>query len=140
MANVRAKVFEYTSQLDPDGAVRAEGGDPVALPDGWTPENLLLAALLRCITASLRHYAGPAGIAVTVAGRAHGTVTLREDEGVFGLVAAEADVDVTLDPLPEPDAVAKLLRRAKVGCFVSNSLSVHPAFRFTVNGAPVDIA
>lgn len=140
MANVRAKVFEYASQLDPDGSVRSEGGSPIAVPEGWTPENILLAALLRCITASLRHYAEPAGISVTVAGRAHGTVTLREEEGVFGLVAAEADVDITLDPLPEPDAVLKLLRRAKAGCFVSNSLSVKPVFRFTVNGAPVDIA
>jgi organic hydroperoxide reductase OsmC/OhrA len=140
MANIRAKVFEYRTQLDPGHGLRAEGGDPLATGDGWSPENLLLGALLRCITASLEHYAGPAGVAVAVTGEAHGTVTLREDEGVFGLVAAEADVHVTLDPLPDPDAVVKLLRRAKAGCFVSNSLSVHPVFWFTVNGAPVDIA
>ena len=140
MANVRAKVFEYAVQLDPGHVVRAEGVEPLATGATWTPEHLLLSALLRCITASLEHYAGPAGIAVTTSGTAHGTVTLREEEGVFGLVSAEADVDVTLDPLPEPDAVVKLLRRAKAGCFVSNSLSVHPAFRFRVNGAPVDIA
>lgn len=141
MANVRAKVFEYATQLDPGKVLRAEGADPLATGAAWTPENILLGALLRCITASLEHYAGPAGVAVAVTGEAHGTVTLREAEGVFGLVSAEADVHVTLDPLPaEPEAVVKLLRRAKAGCFVSNSLSVQPVFRFTVNGAPVDIA
>jgi organic hydroperoxide reductase OsmC/OhrA len=140
MANVRAKVFEYATQLDPGKVLRAEGADPLATGATWTPENILLGALLRCITSSLEHYAGPAGLTVAVTGEARGTVTLREDEGVFGLVSAEADVDITLDPLPEPEALLKLLRRAKAGCFVSNSLSVKPAFHFTVNGAPVEIA
>ena len=140
MANVRAKVFEYASSLDPDGTVRSEDGTPLALPESWTPEDLLLSALLRCITASLRYYAEPKGIAVTVAGRARGTVTLRESDGVFGLVEAAAEMDVTLDPPPAPDDVAKLLVRAKAGCFVSNSLSVKPSFTWRVNGAAVEPA
>lgn len=140
MANVRAKVFEYSSRLDPDGAVRSEDGTPIAVPDGWTPENILLAALLRCITASLRHYAEPTGIAVTASGWASGTVTLRADAGVFGLVEAGVELDVTLDPPPAPEDVRKLLARAKAGCFVSNSLSVEPAFAFRVNGVAVDVA
>ena len=139
MANVRAKVFEYASSLDPDGTVRSEDGTPCGVPPGWTPEDLLLSALLRCITASLRYYAEPKGIAVTAAGRARGTVTLREADGVFGLVDAVAELDVTLDPLPAPEDVARLLARAKAGCFVSNSLSVKPAFSWRVNGAAVEL-
>ena len=140
MANVRAKTFEYSSSLDPDGAVRAEDGTPVEVPEGWTPENILLAALLRCITASLRHYAGPKGMTVTTTGAAHGTVTLREDVGMFGLVAASVQLDVTLEPAPPAEDVPKLLARAKAGCFVSNSLSVTPAFSFRVNGVAVEPA
>lgn len=138
MANVRAKVFDYSTSLDPDGTVRSEGGSPVEVPDGWTPENILLAALLRCITASLRHYAEPKGIAVTTAGGARGTVTLREDASVFGLVSAVVELDVTLEPAPPLEDVQKLLAKAKAGCFVSNSLSVTPSFAFRVNG--VDVA
>ena len=139
MANVRAKVFDFSSQLDADRSVRSESGAPIVVPDGWTPENILLAALLRCITSSLEYYAGPQGITVTVTGEAKGTVTLREDVGMFGLVAAEVALDLTLDPLPEPDALVKLLRKAKAGCFVSNSLSVTPEFRFRVNGTDVTL-
>ena len=140
MANVRAKVFEYASSLDPDGTIRPAEGDPIAVPEGWTPEDLLLSALLHCITASLRHYAEPKGIAVTAAGNARGTVTLREDAGVFGLVAASVELDVTLEPAPPIEDVQKLLARAKAGCFVSNSLSVKPAFSFRVNGVAVEPA
>lgn len=137
---MRAKVFEYTTQLDRGRRVHSEGGAPVGVPDDWTPEHILLAALLRCITASLEHYAGPAGVAVAISGEAHGTVTLREDAGVFGLVAVEARLDVQLTPLPEPEALQKLLRRAQAGCFVSNSLAVHPDFHWRVNGADVVVA
>ena len=139
MANVRAKVFEYTANVDRDLRVRSEGEQPVEFGESWTPEHILLAALLRCAIASLTYYATPAGIAVSVAGEAHGTVTLREDEGVFGLVTADATFDVELTPLPEQEALVKLLRKAKAGCFVSNSLSVHPEFHWRVNGTAVDL-
>lgn len=140
MAHVRAKVFEYTAHLDRDRRVRSEGEEPVGFGESWTPEHILLAALLRCAIASLEYYATPAGIAVTAAGEAHGTVTLREEEGVFGLVSAEARFDVELTPAPEPEALVKLLRKTKAGCFVSNSLSVQPTFHWRVNGAPVDLS
>ncbi len=139
MANVRAKVFEYTTSVDRDLRVSSEGEQPVEFGESWTPEHILLAALLRCAIASLTYYATPAGIVVAVAGEAHGTVTLREDEGVFGLVAADARFDLELTPQPEPEALVKLLRKAKAGCFVSNSLSVHPEFHWRVNGADVDL-
>lgn len=137
MANVRAKVFEYTSGLDREAGVSAEGGVPVQLTAEWTPENVLLAALLRCAVASLEHYAKPAGLAVTATGTAHGTVTLREADGVFGLVEADAYLEIELTPPPEPEALARLLARAKAGCFVSNSLSVEPTFHWRVNGSDV---
>lgn len=137
MANARAKVFEYASSLDRTAGVAAESGAPVHLGEEWTPENVLLAALLRCAAASLEHYAKPAGIAVSAAGTTHGTVTLRESDGVFGLVEADVELDIELTPLPEPEALAKLLARARAGCFVSNSLSVKPTFHWRVNGADV---
>lgn len=136
MGNVRAKVFDYAASLDRDGRISADdAGNPVELGQEWTPEHLLLAALLRCALASLRHYAEPRGIAVVGGGTATGTVTLREADGVFGLVQAEAHLDVQLTPAPSPEELPKLLARAKAGCFVSNSLSVHPTFNWRVNGA-----
>ena len=137
MANVRAKVFEYTSSLDRQGGIAAEGGGPVHLSAEWTPEHVLLAALLRCALASLEHYAQPAGVAVAASGRAHGTVTLRESDGAFGLVEADAYLEVELTPLPEPEALARILARTKAGCFVSNSLSVRPTFHWRVNGTDI---
>lgn len=139
MANVRAKVFEYSSGLDREGRISSEGGAPLELDESWTPEHLLLAALLRCSLESLTYYAKPAGLQVGASGNAHGTVTLREDEGVFGLVSAEVHLDVELTPPPAPDDARKLVRRAQAGCFVSNSLAVHPTYHWRVNGADVDL-
>ena len=68
MANVRAKVFEYTTSVDRDLRVSSEGEQPVEFGESWTPEHILLAALLRCAIASLTYYATPAGIAVSVQG------------------------------------------------------------------------
>ena len=140
MANVRAKVFEYTAGLDREGRISSEGGAPLELDESWTPEHVLLAALLRCSLASLTYYAKPAGLEVSASGTAHGTVTLREDEGVFGLVSAAVHLDVELTPPPEPDDARKLVHRAQAGCFVSNSLAVHPTYHWRVNGADVEPA
>jgi uncharacterized OsmC-like protein len=138
MAKVSAKVFEYATQLDRQGQISAEGGEPVALADEWTPENMLLAALLGCLVTSLRYYARAEGIRVMATeAAARGVVTLREETGLFGLISADVQLDVELAPAPEPEALSKLLARTEAGCFVSNSLAVEPSIRWRVNSVDV---
>jgi organic hydroperoxide reductase OsmC/OhrA len=137
---VKAKVLEFEGGVDPEGRLLA-GGDavPMIVTDGWNPEALVLAAVTRCSLASLRYYADRAGIAMTGSGRAHGTVTARED-GIYAFVEVHADMDVRLDPPPEPAEIAKLIRRAESGCFVGQSLRAKPTYRWIVNGAEAQTA
>jgi uncharacterized OsmC-like protein len=135
----RAKRFEYAIALDADGALRAEGTDRLEPSAAWTPEHLLLAALARCTLASLRFHARRASLAVVSAtASADGAVTLPEGEERFRLVEAAVRFDVTLDPRPDRDALARLLERAEHDCFVSASLVPRTATTWVVNGEPAD--
>jgi organic hydroperoxide reductase OsmC/OhrA len=84
------------------------------------------------------HAAHRAGLDVTGAGTAHGTVTKRPDDGLYAFVAIETQLAVELAPRPGPAAVQELLERAERGCFVSNSLKARPRHRWIVNGQEVD--
>ena len=135
MDRVRAKRFECVASVEEDGVIYAEGDAPIELPPAWTSEHLLLVAVGRCTLKSLRYYARGA----EVAGRAsmHGTVTRRDTDGLYALVEAQVDLDVRIDPEPAVDQLAALLERAEAGCFIGNSLTVHPAYAWRVNGRPV---
>ena len=130
----KAKVFTYAGSLEPDGSIVAEGRDPLAPTEAWTPEHLLLAAAARCVLTSLRFYARD----MTVEGSAamDATVTLRDD-GRFGFVELNVALDVTIVPGPEPDRLPAMLGLAEAGCFIGNSLDPKPAYSWTVNGAAV---
>ena len=52
---VKAKEFRYAVDLDEGGSLRAEDGTPLDADPAWSPEHLLLAALVRCSLKSLRH-------------------------------------------------------------------------------------
>ena len=60
----KAKEFRYAVDLAEGDVVRTEDGTPLGDGPEWTPEHLLLAALLRCSVKSLRYHAGRAGIEV----------------------------------------------------------------------------
>jgi uncharacterized OsmC-like protein len=130
MAEPRARVFEF--EVTYDGASVATAKDsPLAVPESWSPEHLVLAGLLDCSLTSLRYHARRAGIEVTAASSAaSGTVTRREDDGRFAFVDIEARFDVRFDPQPE-DRNA-LLQLAERDCFVGASLTAKPRYVWNV--------
>jgi len=86
----RAKRLTYSASLQRDGAMLAEGREPIRPPAGWTPEHLVLAALARCALASLRHHAGRDGATVQASARADGA-----ERGCF------VDASLTVGPVYE---------------------------------------
>ena len=129
MAEPRARVFEYEVAYDGTGVATAREA-PVDVPEAWSPEHLVLAGLLDCSLTSLRYHARRAGVEVTAAGEARGTVTRREEDGRFAFVDIEARLDVAFDPAPL-DREA-LLRLAERDCFVGASLTATPRYVWNV--------
>lgn len=127
-----AKTFEYAISLDRAGRPAAEGGEPLELPGEWAPEHLVLAGLARCTLASLRYHATRAGLDAVGSAAARGTVTRREDDGVYAFVEIECELEVEIEP--EPDDLAELLAKAERDCFVGASLTAKPRYRWRVNG------
>ena len=137
--SARPRVLEFDVSVDEDGAARsALGGSPLAKEDEWWAEHLVLAGLLRCTLASMGHAAHRAGLDVTGAGSAHGTVTKRPDDGLHAFVDVETKLAVELAPTPGTAAVQELVLKAEHGCFVSNSLTARPRHRWIVNGQEVN--
>jgi uncharacterized OsmC-like protein len=118
-------------------AESALGGTPVAPEEAWSAEHLVLAALLRCTLTSLDYHAQRAGLTAVGSGKAHGTVTKRESDGLYAFVDVEARYDLELDGDLGDEAVLELLDRAERGCFVGNSLTARPGYHWTVNGKEV---
>jgi organic hydroperoxide reductase OsmC/OhrA len=129
---MRSKVFRYAVSVDADGTMRADGGAAAVLPQGWSPDHMVLAALVRCSLNSLRHHAGRAGLDVAGEGDARGVVARREDDGRFAIVEVDVDLVVRLDPAPSPELLRELLEKAERDCFVGASLRARPVYRWTV--------
>jgi len=135
---VKPRVLEFEVSVDRDRTSwSAQGGSAVKREDEWWPEHLVLAALVRCTLASMDYSARRAGLDAFGQGRAHGTVTKREADGLYAFVDIESRLEIELDPLPPPDAVKELIAKAQRGCFVSNSLETHPRHHWTVNGEEI---
>lgn len=129
MAEPRARVFEYEVAYDGTAVATAEG-TTVEVPENWSPEHLVLAALLDCSLTSLRYHARKEDVAVTARGGASGTVTCREDDGRFAFVDIEARIHVRFEPAPVDRAV--LLEKAERDCFVGASLTAPPRYVWDV--------
>jgi uncharacterized OsmC-like protein len=122
-------VFEYDVRYDGTAVATAEG-TAVEVPGSWSPEHLVLAALLDCSLTSLRYHARKEGVAVSASAEASGTVTRREKDGRFAFVEIEARFDVHFEPPPaDQDA---LLARAERDCFVGASLTAPPRYVWNV--------
>ena len=135
---VRAKELRYAIELTPEGELRDENGIALEVPPEWSPEHLLLAALVRCSLKSLRHHAKRGGTDVrSASGRGTALVTRREADERYAVVDAEAELAVELDPEPAADALAALLAAAERDCFIGSSLTAAPSYRWTVNGRRV---
>ena len=133
---VKAKELRYAVDLATTGEVRDEEGVALVQPAEWSPEHLLLAALVRCSLKSLRYHARRRGVdAGPATGSSRTLVTKRESDGHYALVETEVELAVEIEP--EPDGLAELLALAERDCFIGSSLTVGPRYRWTVNGRAI---
>jgi organic hydroperoxide reductase OsmC/OhrA len=133
-----AKTFTYAVEVDRDGRMRADGEGTLHPADAWSPDHLLLAALVRCVLESLGYHAGRIGLEAVGAGEAHGLVTKREEDGRFAFVEIECSLDVELAGAPPRPELRELLDKAERDCFVGASLTVAPGYRWRVNGSTAE--
>ena len=134
--SVRARSFTYGISLDRDWVATSDrGGSPLpSEEDAWTPEHLLLAALIRCTLTSFRHHARRAGYEPASRGSVEGVVTRREADGRFAVVETRVDLAVSFDSAPPQDEVRALIEKGERDCFVGASLIAKPDYHWTVNG------
>jgi organic hydroperoxide reductase OsmC/OhrA len=129
------KSFDYAVSVDETWDARSDRGGGVlagAEEASWTPEHLLLAALVRCSLTSLRHHCVRAGIVLTASASAHGVVTRREGDGRYAFVLISVEANVSFDPKPDDAAVAELLAKGERDCFVGASLLPSPLYTWAV--------
>jgi organic hydroperoxide reductase OsmC/OhrA len=133
----RAKRFEYSASVERDGRLLGRDDAPFELPEGWTAEHLVLAALGRCTLTSLDHHAKRAGVSTRGSAAASGAVTRREGDGRFAFVEIECRLDVEVDPAPPAEELSELLGLAERDCFIGASLTATPRYEWRVNGQAV---
>jgi uncharacterized OsmC-like protein len=135
---VRAKELRYAVDLTTAGELTDENGVALDAPAEWSPEHLLLAALVRCSLKSLRYHAERRGVDLrSASGSSRTLVTKRETDERYALVETDLELIVELAPEPEQDALGELLALAERDCFVGSSLTAKPSYRWVVNGRTV---
>ena len=135
---VKAKELRYAVDLTAAGEFTEENGVVLDLPAEWSPEHLLLAALVRCSLKSLGYHARRLGIDVgSASGSARTLVTKRETDERYALVETAVDLTVEIETEPEPNILTELLALAERDCFVGSSFTAKPTYRWTVNGRTV---
>ena len=126
-----AKELRYA--IDLRDVLRTEDGTPLDLDPGWSPEHLLLAALLRCSLKSLDYHARRAGNALADAhGSARALITKRESDGRYATTEVRLDLQVRLREQPGDDELTTLLAKAERDCFIGASLTVKPAYSWSL--------
>ena len=139
LVTVRAKELRYRVDLTTAGELTDEKGVGLDVPEGWSAEHLLLAALVRCSLESLSYHARRTGVELASAsGGGRTLVTKRATDGRYALVETEVELVVSLEPEPKRDALAELLALTERDCFVGSSLTAEPSYRWTVNGRTID--
>jgi len=131
VAVTRPKVFDYAVEVDRGGRMTVPGGALLEPGEGWSPDHLLLAALVRCSIDSLTYHARRAGHDVSASGSAHATVTRRDTDGRYAL--AEADVRIDAQLRPRAAESAELAAKAERDCFVGASLTIAPRYEWHVS-------
>lgn len=132
---VKAKELRYAVGLSTTGELTEENGIALGTPPEWSPEHLLLAALIRCSLKSLRHHARRSDVEVrSASGGGRTLVTRRESDGRYAMVETDLDLVVELEPEPGSAALTGLLALAERDCFIGSSLTAEPTYRWTVNG------
>jgi organic hydroperoxide reductase OsmC/OhrA len=131
VAQPKPKVLEYAVEVDRAGRMTVPGGAQLEAPEGWSPDHLLLAALVRCSIESLTYHARRAGHDVRATGFASGTVTKRDRDGRYAFVEIDCAIDAELSP--RTNEVDDLLLKAERDCFVGASLTVEPRYDWRVS-------
>lgn len=131
MAVARAKVFEYAVEIDRGGRMTVPGGAQISPPEGWSPDHLLLAALVRCALDAFAHHARRAGHETDAGGSAHGRITKRESDGRYAFVEIDVEIEATLAPRAVDPA--ELVAKAQRDCFVGASLAIEPDYTWHVS-------
>jgi len=135
---VRAKELRYAVGLSPGGELTDESGVVLEAPPEWTPEHLLLAALVGCSLESLRFHAKRRNVDVgSTAGSARTLVRRRETDERYAMMETAVELAVAIEPEPEANPLAELLALAERDCFVGSSLTARPSYRWTVNGRTI---
>jgi len=125
------KVFEYAVEVDRGCRMTIPGGAQIAPPEGWSPDHLLLAALVRCSIDAFVYHAHRAGHETVAAGSAHGRITQRESDGRYAFVEVSVEVDATVTPRAEDPA--DLVAKAQRDCFVGASMTIEPDYTWRVS-------
>ena len=128
---VSAKTLEYAVEVDHGGRMTVPGGGQFVPPEGWSPDHLLLAALVRCSIDSFAYHARRAGHTVEGSGSAHGTVTKSGSDGRFRFVEIDVRVDIQLTP--RTNKADDLIQKAERDCFVGASLLLAPRYEWHVS-------
>ena len=135
---IEAKKLRYAVELTTDGELHDENGVILDVPGEWSPEHLLLAALVRCSLKSLDFHARRRGVDVrSASGSSRTLVTQRETDDRYALVETEAELAVELAPEPDAANLAELLGLAERDCFIGSSLTAKPSYRWVVNGRTI---
>jgi organic hydroperoxide reductase OsmC/OhrA len=131
MSAAQPKVFEYAVEIDRGGRMTVPGGAQIDPPEGWSPDHLLLAALVRCSIDALTYHVHRSGHQIQAAGSAHGRITKRGSDGRFAFAEIGVEIDATVDP--RPDDPADLVAKAERDCFVGASLTIQPSYAWRVS-------
>lgn len=135
---IRAKKFRYAVEFDEAGELREEDGVALETAPEWSPEHLLLAALVRCTLKSLRYNARNSGVDIrSTSGSARALVTRPRSGGRYAVVEAKVDLNLELEPDLGEVELSDLLEFAERDCFIGSSLTAEPQYRWTVNGRAV---
>ena len=124
-------MFEYAVEVDRSGRMTVPGGAQLQPGEGWSPDHLLLAGLVRCTIESLTYHARRGGHAVSASGSAHATVARRESDGRYAL--AEVDVRIDAQLKPRLGDSTELVANAERDCFVGASLTIAPRYEWHVS-------
>ena len=132
---IKAKKLRYAVELSATGELREEKGVVFETPKEWSPEHLLLAALIRCSLKSFRYHAARSSVeAGSASGSARTLVTKRMTDYRYAMVKTTVELAVELEPEPGPAELSDLLEFAERDCFIGSSLTDEPVYRWTVNG------
>jgi uncharacterized OsmC-like protein len=130
----KSKEFRHAVDLRDGGSLRTEDGTALEVEPAWSPEHLLLAALIRCSLKSLAFHAQHRGIVVEHAhGSARSLVAKRGSDDRYAVVEVDIDLDVRLSPPPGENELAELIEKAERDCFIGASLTVRPAYHWTTH-------